>query len=136
MDSVTTRTPDVSVMAGRMPRWRRLTHADAVRSARCAVRGAQSEVDEAIATYAVQTALPEDLPRRTHFFWTSGSLFRDALARWPEIAGRWHASGPGRTSRVIRDALSGLPRRSAEGAKSGKCRVFLDYDEWVKEILG
>ena len=50
-------------------------------------------------------ALPEDLPQRTHFFWTSGSLFRDALARWPEIADRWHASGPGRTSRVIRDAL-------------------------------
>ena len=128
--------PGVSAMAGRVPRWRRLTHADAVRSARCAVRGAQSEVDEAIATYAVQTTLPEDLPQRTHFFWTSGSLFRDALARWPEIADRWHASGPGRTSRVIREVLgaapSSLPRRSAEGAKSG---VFLDYDEWVKEIL-
>ena len=101
------------------------------------MRGAQSEVDEAIATYAVQTTMPEDLLQRTHFFWTSGSLFRDALARWPEIADRWHASGPGRTSRVIREVLgaapSGLPRRSAEGAKSG---VFLDYDEWVKEILG
>ena len=47
--------PGVNAMAGRVPRWRRLTHADAVRNARCAVRGAQSEVDEAIATYAVQT---------------------------------------------------------------------------------
>ena len=33
--------PGVSAMAGRVPRWRRLTHADAVRSARCAVRGAR-----------------------------------------------------------------------------------------------
>jgi len=83
-----------------------------------------AEVD-AIATYAVQTSLPEDLPQRTHFFWTSGMLFRDALARWPEIASRWHASGPGRTSRVIRDALG----------SEGQFRVWLDYDEWVKEIL-
>ena len=122
-------------MAGRVPRWRRLTHADAVRER--AVRGGavrESEVDDAIATYAVQTILPEDLPQRTHFFWTSGSLFRDALARWPEIADRWHASGPGRTSRVIRDA-----RLRACGASSRQAgehfRVFLDYDEWVKEIL-
>ena len=126
--------PGVSAMAGRVPRWRRLTHADAVRGARCAVGGAESEVDEAIATYAVQTILPDDLPQRTHFFWTSGSLFRDALARWPEIADRWHASGPGRTARIIRVA-----RLRACGASSRQAgehfRVFLDYDEWVKEVL-
>ena len=88
-----------------------------LRSAQCAVRGAQQRVvDDAIATYAVQTALPEDLPQRTHFFWTSGALFRDALARWPEIADRWHASGPGRTSRVIRDALGSEQRNSASGS--------------------
>ena len=118
--------PGLCALAGRAPRWRRLTHTGAVRGARCAVRGADSEShDGAIATYAVQTVLPEDLPQRTHFFWTSGVLFRDALARWPEIAGRWHASGPGRTSRVIRDALGSDER----------FRIWLDYDEWVKEIL-
>lgn len=119
--------PGVSAMAGRVPRWRRLTHVDAVRRARCAVRGAQSEVDEAIATYAVQTTLPDDLPQRTHFFWTSASLFRDALTRWPEIADRWHASGPGRTSRVIREVLGAAP--------SSLPGVFLDYDDWLKKIL-
>lgn len=115
--------PDLRAIAGRAPRWRRLTHTGAVRGARCAVRGAHSESDDgAIATYAVQTTLPEDLPQRTHFFWTSGVLFREALARWPEIANGWHASGPGRTSLVLREAL-------------GSATVFLDYDEWVKEIL-
>ena len=120
--------PDLRALAGREPRWRRLTHsgADEMRSAQCAARGAHSEFFEsAIATYAVQTVLPEDLPQRTHFFWTSGVLFRDALARWPEIADRWHASGPGRTSRVIIEALGSAQR----------FRVWLDYDEWVKEIL-
>jgi hydroxymethylbilane synthase len=132
--------PDLLALAGRAPRWCRLTHADGLstvaRSAKVdlSAEARSAEVD-AIATYAVQTPLPEDLAQRTHFFWTSGVLFRDALARWPEIASRWHASGPGRTSRVVSDALSSLPRRSAEGAKSGQFRVFLDYDEWVKEIL-
>ena len=114
--------PGVDALAGRMPRWLRLTHAEAVRGAQCAMRG--SEVADEIATYSVLTTLPDDLPQRTHFFWTSGSVFREALSRWPEIAAGWHASGPGRTSRVIRDTLS--------GANSEVC---LDYDEWVKETL-
>ena len=118
--------PGLQALAGREPRWLRLTHTGAVRGARCAVRGADSESDDgAIATYSVQTALPDDLPQRTHFFWTSGVLFRDALARWPEIANGWHASGPGRTSRVLLDSFG-----SAE-----RVQVWLDYDEWVKEIL-
>ena len=112
--------PNVGALAGRTPPWLRLTHADAY------------DGDRGLATYDVQTSLPDDLPQRTHFFWTSGALFRDALARWPEIADRWHASGPGRTSRVIRDALARLPRRSAEGARSG---VWLEYDQWLEEIL-
>jgi hydroxymethylbilane synthase len=112
--------PHVAALAGRAPRWVRLTHAG------------RDEADNLIATYAVQTELPEDLGQRTHFFWTSGALFREALVRRPEIAGRWHASGPGRTARVISDALSSLPRRSGEAAKSS---VWLEYEEWVKEIL-
>jgi hydroxymethylbilane synthase len=108
--------PNVAALGGRAPRWCRLTHAsaDEVRSE-----------PWAIATYSVQTALPEDLSRRTHFYWTSGALFRDCLARWPEIADRWHASGPGRTSRVIRDMLG----------SGAKFRVWLEYDDWVREIL-
>ena len=117
--------PGVSAIAGRRPRWRRLTHANAV-------RGAHSQGDDAIATYVVRASLPEDLPQRTHFFWTSGALFRDALARWPEIANRWHASGPGRTARVIREVLGDLPRRSGEAANAS---VWLDYEEWVKGTL-
>jgi hydroxymethylbilane synthase len=115
--------PDLRAIAGRAPRWRRLTHADGLSADLSTV--ARSAEADAIATYAVQTVLPEDLPQRTHFFWTSAVLFREALARWPELAGRWHASGPGRTSRVIRDALG----------SDARFRVWLEYDEWVKEIL-
>jgi hydroxymethylbilane synthase len=104
--------PGLDVLAGRDIRWVRLTHAAAV-------------VDsDAVVTYVVEACLPEDLPGRTHFFWMSGSLFLRALRRWPELAGRWHASGPGRTRRVIRDALGA-------GAHTS---VWLDRDEWYKSV--
>ena len=110
---------NVGALAGRAPVWLRLTHAGAA--------GADDSRghDRAMATYQVHTPLPDDLPQRTHFFWTSGALFREALLRWPEIANRWHASGPGRSSRVIRDTLG----------SAGQVRVCLEYDEWLKESL-
>ena len=110
--------PNVDLFAGRAPRWLRLTHADGVRGGQSSARDL-----DAFATYVVETALPEDLPQRTHFFWTSGALFREALARWPEIGSRWHASGPGRTARVIGETLGTPPG------------VFLDYDQWREEIV-
>ena len=99
-------------LAGREVAWLRLTHAAAAGPG-------------ALATYTVDETLPDDLPSRTHFFWTSGHQFTAALARWPELAGRDHASGPGRTFQTLRAALpAGSPPR-----------VWLDYDHWLKEIL-
>jgi hypothetical protein len=68
--------------------------------------------------------LPEDLPSRTHFFWTSGSLFTEALRRFPAIRRGWHASGPGRTASVIREALG----------EADHARVWLDYDQWFEYL--
>jgi hydroxymethylbilane synthase len=116
--------PNVAAIAEREPRWLRLTHTDALHADGVGAGFSRPDMD-AVATYSVQTTLPEDLSQRTHFFWPSGSLFREALSRWPEIANCWHASGPGRTSHVIRSTLGPDPQ----------FRVCLDYDEWLKEIL-
>jgi hydroxymethylbilane synthase len=103
--------PGVDRLAGRAVRWRRLTHT-------------ASGDPDALATYAVETPLPDDLDARTHFFWTSGSVFRRALEDCPSIREGWHASGPGRTSRVIRDALGPDARTS----------VWLEYEQWHEAV--
>jgi hydroxymethylbilane synthase len=105
--------PGIDLLAGRVVTWHRLTH-----------RAAESGPDT-LATYEVDERLPDDLAGRTHFFWTSGALFLEAVARWPEIRDRWHASGPGRTSRVLQEALG----------SNGHTDVWLDYDDWRNDTL-
>jgi hydroxymethylbilane synthase len=102
--------PPVAALAGRELSWVRLTHAG----------GAGPD---AVATYAVETVLPDDLSSRSHFFWTSGTVFTKAIERWPALRGAWHGSGPGRTHRVIADAL---------GA-TGRTGVWLDRASWEKD---
>jgi hydroxymethylbilane synthase len=106
-----TEAPALEAIVGRPIRWLRLTHA--------AAAGA-----DMLATYEVESALPGDLPNRTHFFWTSGTEFRRAIARFPGIALGHHASGPGRTARAIRETLG-------PAAHAG---VWLDYDSWYQDI--
>jgi hydroxymethylbilane synthase len=102
--------PEVDALAGRTVVWRRLSHSD-------------SGDPEALATYAVEDA-PADLEDRTHFFWTSGSAFARAFARQPAISSCWHASGPGRTARAIRDTLG----------PEGRLSLWLDYDQWLTHV--
>jgi hydroxymethylbilane synthase len=103
------------LLAGRAVDWLRLTHA------------AASDEDDAgaLATYRVDEALPDDLATRTHFFWTSGRLLLDALKRWPALRDRWHGSGPGRTHRVLREAIPSAARVG----------VWLDYEQWYQEVI-
>ena len=103
--------PCVDALSGREVRWHRLTH---------------QGVDDAnaLATYSVTEALPDDLVTRTHFFWTSGTLLKRALAEYPAIRGGWHSSGPGRTWQALQAALGG----------SDRLRVSLDYDSWLREV--
>lgn len=102
--------PGIDTLAGRNVSWLRLTHADA---------GDPQDV----ATYAVDAPLPSDLGGRTHFFWTSGSLFRAALASHPGIRQGWHASGPGRTAQALRLGVDG-----------SRVSIWLDYDEWLRHV--
>jgi hydroxymethylbilane synthase len=100
--------PDIALLAGRGDlHWLRLTHT-------------ASGIADALGTYVVDLDLPGDLAARTHFFWTSGSACRLALARFPALAGAWHASGPGRTAEALRETLGASARLS----------VWLDYDQW------
>jgi hydroxymethylbilane synthase len=100
--------PNADWLAGRKLKWIRLTHAEAAGPGD-------------LAAYAVETPLPADLAERTHFFWTSGTQFRRACEISPAIRGRVHASGPGRTAQVVRDAV---------GSSAG---VWLDYDQWYRD---
>jgi hydroxymethylbilane synthase len=103
--------PGIDRLAGRIPEWLRLTHD-------------RSDAPGALATYQVVYALPDDLGARTHFFWQSGTLFREALDRHPGIRAGWHASGPGRTAQALREALGPSPRIS----------TWLEYDEWLLNV--
>ena len=102
--------PAVDRLAGHAVEWQRLTHRD-------------SDDPSALATYVVERLFPEDLAERTHFFWTSATAFLEALAAHPSIRGGYHASGPGRTARVIR-----------ENVESGHATVWLDYDQWHQNV--
>jgi hydroxymethylbilane synthase len=103
--------PEVDRLAGRQVSWRRVTHAG-------------TGDPDAIATYVVEQDLPADLDRRTHFFWTSGSLFLRAIDRHPAIRQGWHATGPGRTARTVRDALG----------PGGRSSIWLDYEQWLQAV--
>lgn len=103
---------NVDSLAGRCVDWTWLTHGTSGRPG-------------ATATYDVRYDFPDDLGSRTHFYWTAASAFRAALARFPAIRAGWHASGPGRTARVIRETLESPERAS----------IWLDYDSWLTTVL-
>ena len=103
--------PPVDVLAGRALQWVSLTHD------RC-------DRDDAIATYHVDPVLPDDLPARSHFFWTSGDAFLSAVERWPSIREGWHGSGPGRTRHAIVAAIGDTSRTG----------VWLDRESWERDV--
>ena len=107
--------PRVDLVAGRPVRWIKLTHD----------RAEAEQGLERLATYRlVSASAPPDLSSYTHFFWTSGSRFLEAIERQPQIADRWHACGPGNTFQIIREKLGG----------DEKLDVWLSHEAWLKEV--
>jgi hydroxymethylbilane synthase len=104
-------SPDIDHLAGRKIDWLRLTHANA-------------DIPGSLATYVTEPVFPDDLTSRTHFFWTSGAAFRRVLEAAPSIRSAFHASGPGRTARVLRDVLG----------PDGRVSIWLDYDQWLESL--
>jgi len=103
--------PAVDLLAGRTLEWINLTHDRASRP-------------DALATYHVEVPLPDDLASRSHFYWTSGELFRRAIDRWPSIKHGWHGSGPGRTRQAI-EATIGATERTG---------IWLDRESWERDV--
>ncbi|MEO8382975.1 MAG: hydroxymethylbilane synthase [Acidobacteriota bacterium] len=108
--------PRAEVLAGHAVSWVKLTHD-------------RAEAEQALpklATYRLlSTGEAPDLSSYTHFYWTSGSRFVEAVARQPELLDRAHACGPGNTWKVIRETLGS--DRAPE--------VWLSHEEWLKDVI-
>jgi hydroxymethylbilane synthase len=77
-----------------------------------------------IATYRLQPKnLPEPVHNHTHFFWRSGSQFREYLRAFPGLAQAWHGSGPGNTLRIVQGALG-----------SARVKAFLSAQQFRAEL--
>jgi hydroxymethylbilane synthase len=107
--------PRIETLAGPERQWVRLTHADA----------GEDPTMPTLATYRLR---PREAPidqrglrGREYFFWTSGSNFRQALAKNEWLRGMTHFCGPGNTARTLRDA--GLDPH-----------IFLDHRQWLEEM--
>ena len=57
----------------------------------------------------IEQNITENLSARTHFYWSSGSIFKRALKEFPEICERSHFCGPGNTYFIIKDILGKPP---------------------------
>ncbi len=107
--------PSIDVLVGEELKWLRLTHQDAARSD-----------EEALGTYELELTNMPDFTGRESFFWQSGSLFTEAFKKNPWLIEAEHACGPGKTYKTLQQFLG----------SEGRIRVFLDYEDWLKEMVG
>ena len=76
---------------------------------------------EALGTYRLKPLREKPtLTDETHFYWTSGSQFMEALKHNPHIKKAHHSCGPGHTYDKIREILS------------GPVDIFLSPEEWKR----
>lgn len=96
--------------------WAKLSHDGAP------TEGAQ----QVFATYRLRPKSDEawaELANKQHFFWASGSLFTEALRRFPALCEARHSCGPGHTRLTIRSALGRDPE------------IFLSHQEWLDSTV-
>lgn len=101
----------IETIVGSEIRWLKLTHD----------RGYEGDLPT-LATYRLVARDGDvDLAGRKHFFWKSGSSFEHALSRNPWLKEMNHYCGPGNTQRILR--WCGV-----------EPKVFLDHEQWLKEM--
>ena len=95
-------------------RWLKLSHDD----------GFDTPLAERFATYRLSRVRPTlNVHNHSHFFWQSGSQFREYLREYPALARAWHGCGPGNTLRIIRDAIG-----------TANVRAFLSAQQFRTEL--
>ena len=108
--------PRADIIARRPIRWVKLTHDRAE---------AEGGMDR-LATYRlISHGQPPDLSAFTHFFWTSGSRFLEAVERQPEILDGWHACGPGNSWKIIHERLG----------SGARLDVWLSREQWLNDVI-
>ncbi len=82
-----------------------------------------------IKTYKlVPKANPPKLdPKTQHFFWMSGSSFRQALQTAPWLIDKSHWSGPGHTAEALREEIQ-------KQRGTGSVHIALSFEQWQKTI--
>jgi hydroxymethylbilane synthase len=89
--------------------------------------GEANEEMDLIKTYILQSKAqkPQLSEDTEHFFWMSGSSFREALKHYPWLAHKSHWSGPGLTSEAV-------AREIAVHKGRGAVHIALNFEKWQK----
>jgi hydroxymethylbilane synthase len=112
--------PEIDRLLGQVALWLKLTHSP--------VPGlSESTGMPELFTYdLLPRAEVPNLAGKRDFYWMSGSAFVAALAKYPDIRGARHSSGPGRTHETLRAILG----------KDAKIGIELNYAAWLTRVKG
>jgi hypothetical protein len=95
----------------------------------------EAGIDQTIGTYKLSPeplhwneSLRTQWQTKTHFYWSSFSLFHAATRFAPEILERYHYCGPGSTYKLIREALPATSTLQA-------CLSHENWLEWMAQSL-
>ena len=95
-------------------KWLKLTHEDSM----------EFFIKDKLPTYKlIRNEINEDLSKKTHFYWMSGSAFLYALEKFPNIKDKFHSCGPGNTYEIIKKNVT-----------EDNIKIFLSYNDWKNEI--
>ena len=110
----------IETLAGVPLSWAKLSHEEGF--------DAGSPQFPLIATYSLQLGSMSNLADKKFFFWSSGSLFLQAVKENPEIVNKHHACGPGNTYKVIRTYLE-----KNNNFDPSRLHIFLDEEDWRQQ---
>ncbi len=94
--------------------WIKLTHSSSL----------DFSIKERLFTYKlIKNKINENLSKKTHFYWMSGSAFEYAIEEFPAILEKFHSCGPGNTYEIIKKNVT-----------EDRIKIFLNYEDWKNEI--
>lgn len=91
--------------------------------------GEENDLMPLIKTYRLlpKAQQPVLSPETEHYFWMSGSSFREAVKSYPWLVDKNHWSGPGLTVEALRREI-----QSRNG--TGTVRIALSFEQWQKRF--